>query len=174
MYLNSGTDYYLVVLTDIEIVCKSGLIIRSPNIKYKLLSYPDINKIEIMTVSKMKQSDIYDEICKKCIVELIGFKDQEIDFNLSPAGIVEHIAFKIKENSRKIIEDIEQSYQKMTELCSLYERMAMVVAYYTNNTYEYTQQLPIDELLKRYTLCSIAFPNVPPIEFEKEEESKVG
>lgn len=176
MYLHSGVDYFLVTLQDLAITCKSGLVILSPNIKIKLLSYPDINKVEIMTASKgMKESEINEEICNKCIISIIGFEEEEIDFDESPAGIVDHLATKIKYNSFLITKDIEQSYIQMVSVSSLYERMALVVAHYTNNTYEYSQNLPIDELLKRYTICSLAFPrDVPAIEFAKEEESKVG
>lgn len=174
MYLKSGNDYYLVNLEGISIVCKSGLAILSPNIKIKLLSYPDINKIEMMQMSGMKDTDINEEICNKCIISLIGFESEEIDLEESPAGIIDHLATKIRLNSTLIINNVEDSYQRMASACSLYERLAMVVAHYTNNTYEYTQNLPIDELLKRYTLCSLSFRDVPPIEFEKVEESRVG
>lgn len=175
MYLNSGVDYLLIVLDGIEVTCQSGLRIRSPNIKFKLLSYPDINKVNLMITSGMKEEDINEEIFKKCVIELIGFPEEVIDIDESPAGIVDHIATKIKYNSNALLSNIEETYQHMVSIASLYERMALVVAHYTNNTYEYTQQLPVDELIKRYTLCSIAFGrDVPPIEFEKEEETKVG
>lgn len=175
MYLNSGVDYLLIVLEGIEVTCKSGLRIISPNIKFKLLSYPDINKVNLMVTSGMKEVDINDEIFNKCVLEIIGFKDEVIDTEESPAGIVEHIAEKIKLNSKALLNDLEETYQHMVVTASLYERMAMAVAHYSNHPYEYVQQLPIDELIKRYTICSLAFPReVPAIVFEKEEESKVG
>lgn len=174
MYLKSGNDYFLVNLQGISIICKSGLAILSPNIKIKLMSYPDINKVQMMEASGMKESDINEEICNKCVVSLLGFEEEEIDFDESPAGVIDHLATKIKLNSILIVNNIEESYGKMVVACSLYERLAMVVAYYTNNTYEFTQNLPIDELLKRYTLCSLSFRDVPPLESNVEEESKVG
>lgn len=174
MYLKSGNDYYLVNLQGISIICKSGLAILSPNIKIKLMSYPDINKVEMMQASGMKEADINEEICNKCVISLIGFEEEEIDFEESPAGVIDHLATKIRLNSLLIIENIEDSYQKMVAACSLFERLVMVVSYYTNNTYEYTQNLPIDVLIKRYTLCSLAFKDVPAIEFNVEEESRVG
>ena len=174
MYLNSGTDYYIVVLKDLTIVCKSGLHIISPNIIIKLLSYPDINKLEMMQTSGMKEWDINEEICSKCIISIIGFETETIDLDESPAGIIDHIATKIKLNSLIVIEDLPKTYIQMASICSILERLAMVVAHYSNNTYEYTQQLPIDELLKRYAICSLIFRDVPPIESTEEEESKIG
>lgn len=174
MYLKSGVDYYLVNLNGITIICKSGLVIQSPNIKFKLLSYPDINKIEMMESSGMKESDINEEIFLKSVIAVIGFEDEEIDIDESPAGIVDHVATKIKLNSILLLKDIEDTYQQLAASCSLLERLAITVAYYTNNTYEYTQSLPIDELFKRYALCSLTFRDVPPIEANVEQESKVG
>lgn len=175
MYLNTGVDYYLATLPDIIVVCKSGLRIRSPNIKFKLLSYPDLNKIELMVTSGMNRLDINDEICSKCILGIVGFDNEEIDFSESPCFVSDYIATKIENNSRTIINDVEKAFTSLSGSSSLYERLSLVVAHYTNNSYEFTQKLPIDELVKRYALCSMSFPNVvPPIEFEEEKESRVG
>lgn len=174
MYLQSGVDYYLVSLTGLTIICKSGTALLSANIKIKLLSYPDINKVNSMVASNMPLSDINEEICNKCILSILGYEDEVIDLNESPAGIVDTIATKIRLNSLLLIQNPEESYSTMLNSCSLYERMALIVAHYTNNTYEVVQELPIDELFKRYTLCSLAFRDVPAIEFEKEIESRVG
>ena len=175
MYLTSGIDYYVVVLEDIDVICKSGLRIRSPNIQFRLLSYPDLNKIILMEQSGLANDKINDEIFNKCIIGIIGFDNEHIDFEESPAGIVDHLSHKILVNSKKLIENIEESFQVISESASIYERLALVVSHYTNNTYEFTQQLPLDELIKRYALCSQAFPGlVPALVFEKEEESKVG
>ena len=175
MYLNSGVDYYLVVLKDIVVHLKSGLSIVSPSIKFKLLSYPDLNKISIMEASGMAESSINEEVCEKCIIGVEGFDGDAIDFDESPAGIVDHISTKIKYNSLIILNQIEEAYNSFVVSSSLLERMSIVVSYYTNNSYEVTQQLPVDELVKRYTICSLAFPQqVPPLILKTEEESRVG
>lgn len=175
MYLNSGTDYYVVSLEGLEVVCKSKLRIMSPNVKFKLLSYSDLNKIQLMRSSGMKKEDAYEEICNKCIIGIIGFENEEINFDESPAGIVDHIGLKIMHNSSILTQDIEESFASVMSGVSIYERLAMVVARYSGNSYEFCQQLPLDDLLKRYAICHLAFPNdVPPIVFEKEEESAVG
>ena len=86
-----------------------------------------------------------------------------------------HIGFKILENSKQITNDIEESFNILSSSISLYERISMVVSYYSNIKYEDSQQLPLDELIKRYALCAQAFPQiVPPLVFEKEEESRIG
>lgn len=174
MYLKSGIDYYLLNLKDLTITCKSGNVLVSPNLKFKLLSYPDLNKIEMMESSGMKESTINEEIVSKCLISILGFEDEELDIDNSPAGIIDHLATKIKLNSFMLIKDLEQSYQAYFNSLAIMDRLIMVVAHYTNNTYEFTQALPIDEIIKRYTLCSVSFSGVPPIEFQEEQESKVG
>lgn len=175
MYLKSGVDYYLVNLDGIVIVCKSGESILSPNFKIKLLSYPDINKVNMMLASGMKESDVNEEVVKKCLISIIGFENEELDIDQSPAGVIDHLATKIRLNSTMVIEDIEKSFEILHQSCSIYERIALVVSHFTNQTYDYCKELPIDELVKRYALCSIAFPSqAPALVFEVEEESKVG
>lgn len=175
MYLTSGVDYYVVVLEEIDVFCNSGLQIRSPNIKFKLLSYPDLNKVMLMEQSGISKDKINEEIVNKSIVGIIGFESETINLDESPAGVVDQLAYKILENSRKIVTDLETAFNELANSCSMFEQICLVVSNYTNNTYEYTQQLPLDELIKRYALCHMAFPSVvPPIAKEKEVESKVG
>ena len=174
MYLSSGVDYYLVSLADITIICESGTIISSPNFKIKLLSYPDINKVEMMQQSGMKDFDINEEIVNKCLISIIGFETEKLDIENSPAGVIDHIATKIKLNSLLCVNNIEETFQKFSTSSNLFDRLAIVVAYYTNNTYEFTHQLPIDDLMKRYSLCYLSFPGVVPLELNEEVESKVG
>lgn len=175
MYLKSGTDYYMVPLEGIDVICKSGLIIRSPNIKFKLLSYPDLNKIDLMFSSGMRESDINEEICNKCIECILGFEDEVLNYEETPAGVFDHIGTKIRLNSLTIIDNIEETYQKYLTVLSIYERLALVVSHYTATPYDLVKEYPIDELFKRYTLCSLAFPNtVPAIELQEEKVSKVG
>lgn len=175
MYLTSGIDYYVVVLEEIDVFCKSGLQIRSPNIKFKLLSYPDLNKVMLMEQSGIGVEKINEEIVEKSVLGIIGFDNEFINYDESPAGVVDQLAYKILENSRKLILNLEEAFNTLSASASMFEQMSLVVARFTNNTYEYTQQLPLDELIKRYALCTKAFPNdAPIIAKEEEKESKVG
>lgn len=175
MYLNSGVDYFVTLLDGLFVVCESGVLIQSPNIKFKLLSYPDMSKIDLMYQSKMSVEDIYEEIIEKCVVEVIGFPEEKIDFNESSAGIFKTLAIKILENSKMLVADLEQSFNSFTNTTTLLDQLALVVGYYTHLGYEKSKELPIDELLKRYALCCKGFSQtVPPIVLQEEVESKVG
>ena len=174
MYLNSGTDYYIGIFDNSHVITESGFAIQAPNIKFKLLSYPDLNKIELMMKSGMSQDNIYDEIVVKCVEEIIGFPQETIDLEESPAGVIDTLAKKILENSKIILEDLEKSYEHFISSTPLLDKFALIVGHYTGLSYNEAKNLPSDELIKLYSLCSISFPNVAPIVFEEEVESKVG
>ena len=95
MFLTSGTSYYIIALSGSYIHCKSGLVIPSPQVKIKLLTYSDLYKINLMEQSKISLEDIYEEICNKCVLGIQHFEDEEIDYISSPAGIVGHIGQNI-------------------------------------------------------------------------------
>lgn len=172
MFLGTGIDYYVVPLEGIDIVCKSGAMIRSPLLKVKLLSYPDFNKVELLIRSGRDIDYIYEEVCNHRIESIIGYEQEEIDFNESPAGVLLHIGKKLLDNSRIVLEDLVKSYEELSNSVTLLEQISMIVANHSNHTYEYTKSLPIDELIKRYAICSATF-NYAPIQNE-EENSRVG
>ena len=174
MYLNSGVDYYIGIFDNSFIITNSGFVIQSPNIKFKLLSYPDLNKVELMSKSGMSENDIYDEIVVKCVEDIIGFPEETIDLEESPAGVIDTLAKKILENSKMILEDLEKTYEHFSTSIPLLDKLVLIVGHYTGSSFDETKLLPVDELIKRYTLCSLSFPNVPPIVFETEVESRVG
>lgn len=172
MLLGTGVDYYIVPLEGIDITCKSGVMIRSPIIKFKLLSYPDLNKIELLSRSGKSAEYIYEEVCNNKIECILGHEGQVIDFDNSPAGVLIHLGRKLVDNSRTVLEDLVTSYSSLAESVTILDQIAMIVSNHSNNTYEYTKDLPVDELLKRYAICVTCF-NYSPIE-PTEEDSKVG
>ena len=174
MYLKSGEDYYLASLPGIELLMKSGLIITSPNIKFRLLSFSELNKVETMLQAGMNTNEIDDEITQTCVAYVIGFENEEIDFDNCIAFITSHLASKIFLNSKHLVEDLEKTYNNYMTTIGLVDQVMTVVSYYTNTPYKEVKSLPIDELLKRYTVCSTLFPNVPPIIKQEIQESKVG
>lgn len=171
MLLGSGVDYYILPLDDLDIQCKSGLCIRSPTLKYRLLSYPDINKVEILLRSGKDIDVVYEEVCIDKIETIMGYPDEVVDFDNSPAGLVPHLGRKIIDNSRLVLEDLEKSFLQLSESLTILDRLSIVVSNHTNEAYTQVKQLPIDELLKRYALCCISF-GYPPIQ-SKEEVNKV-
>lgn len=175
MYLTSGSDYYLAVLEGIDVTCKSGLVIRSPNIKFRLLTLSELSKTEVMKASGMLNININDEIVDLAVLGIIGFEGEKIDFENSPAFVADHLADKIRLNTKTILEDLEGAYNEFITTLNLIEIFAMIVSYYSNTSYENVMNLSLDEVIKRYTICSKAFPHVvPPIKFEEEKSSKVG
>ena len=175
MFLTSGSNYYSVPLTDIIINCKSGMRIPNPNIQFKLLSISDLNKIDLMTASKINDEEIYEEICGKCILNILHFPQEVIDFDNSPAGIVEHIGGKILYHSRQVVTDLPKSFELFSTTVTVFDQIYAFVSRYTCTPIKEVREYPIDFLLREYSILQASFPNeVLPISSEEDQVSKVG
>jgi len=175
MFLTSGTSYYSIPLLNINLTCKSKNIIQDPNIKFKLLSFSDLTKIDILLSSNISMSEIYDEICHKCILGILYHEGEEIDFERSPAGVLEHLGEKILYHSRDIIKDIQKTFEIFSSNITLLDQIQAFVSRYTCTPLKEIRDLPLDQLLRDFSIVQAAFPNeIQPIVLEEEKVSKVG
>lgn len=175
MFLTSGNSYYSIPLMNIILVCNSGQKVQNPNIMFNLLSYSDLNKIDIMMASNMDDEDIYEEICVKCIRGLMHFPDEVINFNESPAGIVTHLGQKILHHSRQTCENIQETFAVFSNTVTLVDQLTAFVSRYTCTPIREVRDYPIDRLVREYSIIQSAFPNeMQPIVIEEEKVSRVG
>lgn len=175
MFLTSGTAYYSIPLPNITIMCKSKHMIQDPNIKFKLLSFSDITKIDILFASNMSMSDIYDEICNKCILGILYYEGEEIDFERSPAGVLEHLGEKILYHSRDLLKDIQKTFEIFSSNITLLDQIQAFVSRYTVTPIKEVRDLPLDQLIRDFSIIQAAFPNeIQPIVLEEEQVSRVG
>lgn len=175
MFLTSGSSYYLIALSGSYIHCQSGLVIPSPQVKVKLLSYSDLYKIDLMDQSKVTLEDIYEEICNKCILGIQHFEDESIDYVHSPAGIVGHIGQNILHHSRDVFMDLPKTFAAFSQSVTLIDQVQAFVSRYTCTPIKEVRELPIDQLLKDFSIIQSSFPHeIQPIQNQEEEISKVG
>lgn len=175
MFLSSGTSYYSVPLTNLIITCKSEQKIHSPNIMFDLLSYSDLNKIEMMMSSNMDLEDIYEEICNKCIRGIMHFPNEAIDYDASPAGVVTHLGQKILHHSRQTCEHIQETFAVFSENVTLIDQLTAFVSRYTCTPIKEVREYPVDRIVREYSILQAAFPSeLQPIVIEEEKVSRVG
>lgn len=175
MFLTSGTSYYIVALSGSYIHCKSGLVIPSPQVKIKLLTYSDLYKINLMEQSKISLEDIYEEICNKCILGIQHFEEEEIDYVSSPAGIVGHIGQNILHHSRDVFFDLPKTFEAFSNSVTLIDQIHAFVSRYTCTPIKEVREMPIDQLLKDFSIIQSSFPQeIQPIQAPEDEISKVG
>lgn len=174
MFLTSGVSYYSVPLKGLQIHTKSGKIIDNANIKIRLLSFADLSKLEMLRLSNVSESDIYEEICSKCILGVLYYEDEEIDLEQSPAGIVQHIGLKVLYHSQDVIKDLEQTYNSFMNTITTIDGIQAKVAFYTNTQIDVVRDYGVDRLIRDYAILSTVFSDVPPIVKAEPTESKVG
>lgn len=175
MFLSSGSSYYSVPLTGTTIKCRSGLVIQSPTIKFNLLSYSDLFKIDLMINSNMNLSDVHEEICQRCILGILHFEDEDIDYINSPAGIFDHIGSKILHHSKDIISNPEVTYNTLVQTVTIFDQLTVFVSRYTSTPIKEVREYPVDKLFKEYCILQTSFPNeLQPIAIQEEQYSKVG
>lgn len=174
MFLTSGNSYYSVPLSGLIVQCKSGLRLSSPTIKFKLLSYSDLTKIDLMIASGIQDEEVFEEICKKCIEGLIYLPNEELDYDVSPAGIIPHIGNKILHHSREVCVDIPQTFSMFSANVTLIDQISAFVSRYTCTPIREIRDYPVDQLLREFAIIQAAFPNeVQPIVQEEETVSRV-
>ena len=175
MYLKSGEDYWLIPLIDKKVICTDGSLIKSPNVKVRLLNYFELSKCISMQDTGMNELDINEEICEVCVLGMIGFDHKKIDFLKSDAFICDTIANKIVNESYLVLQDLPKAYSALVSTVSEVERLAAIVSHYLHIPYTQVSLMPVDEIVKKYSICALSFPGLAPIEYAEEEgPSKVG
>lgn len=175
MFLTTGHSFYTVPLSGTYIKTKKGLLIENPSITFKLLSFSDLAKLEIMIQSGIDISEVYLEICNKSITGVIHLEGDNIDFMASPAGVLDHLGSKILHHSKGVLDDLPTTFSAMLNRVTLLDQIEAVVCRYTNTPMVEIKCLPLDELIKKYSVLHASFPNeVMPIVIEEDEVSKVG
>ena len=105
-----------------------------------------------MEQSGLANDKINDEIFNKCIIGIIGFDNEQIDFEESPAGIVDHLSHKILVNSKKLIENIE-SIAKEANCKELFIPSSVYACeFYRKFGFDYLNGKKVQNEDKEYTL----------------------
>ena len=175
MFLTSGSAYYSIPLQGITVRSTTGEQIHSPNIRFKLLSVSDLSKVDLLMTSKLSMSEIYEEICGKCILGVLYYEDVVIDFDQSPAGVLEHLGQKILHHSRELLTDIQKTFEIFSSNVTLLDQIQAFVSRYTVTPIADVRELPLDQLLRDFSIIQSTFPHeVQPIVLEEEQVSRVG
>lgn len=127
-----------------------------------------------MVASSMQEEDIFEEICNKCVLGLVYLPNEQLDYDISPAGIVSHLGNKILHHSRDACNDIPKTFQMLSNHITLIDQITAFVSRFTCTPIKEVRDYPIDQLLRDFTIIQSAFPNeVQPITQEEEQVSKV-
>lgn len=171
-YLESGVDYYLIKFPNVSVITVDGYEINNLNIKVRLLTFSELNKC-LQLQQTTSNLEVNEEIFKSCFLGILGFKDITLDFDKSPAGLIDTVSQIIYNESYKICTNLPTNFNSVVTTINNIETTAAAISHYLNICYTEVINYPIDKLLRLYAICHITF-KLPPLVATEEVESKVG
>jgi len=172
MYLNSGSNYYLIPLENVIIYTQSGLSIKNPNFKIRLLSYAEFKKVTTLIEAKASNTEISDEIFTACFLGILGFEDEVVDFDATPLAI-QLIADSIYLRTQQAIVRPEITFNNFLISTNLFDIWCGLVANILNIPFEDVVVKPVDEVIRLYSLAYLVSNRaIAPIAAEEPEKNK--
>ena len=143
------------------IITNKGDIIDEPTLLVSLFTKVEIEYfLQLLKLNTLQTLIIEEGIVKENVVGIVGYPDQSIDLNFTPAGVITLIASSISFKSEEIIaNEGNKVYEDIANSVNTIEVMANIISFYMNTRYEEVIQLPINEIFRRYAICQKSFPN---------------
>lgn len=175
MYLKAGSNYYLIPFVNRVVYTKSGLIIKNPNFKVRLLSISELSKVEILKQSKVDEAVIYEQIYDICFLGLMGFDSEEF-LKDDLAFIVTEIGRLVYNKTISITTDMPKEFNNCLEEITSVEVWSGYISNILNMNYKDIITKGIDEIIKLYAIAYVCSnKTIPPIALaESNVNSKIG
>lgn len=170
MFLDSGVNYYIIPFNNRVVYTQSGLIIKNPTIKVKLLSLSEYTKINTLKNAKERDSVINEEIFNSCYLGLLGFEEEVL--NAEDSGfLVDTVAnYVLQESSKRFLEPAKE-VEEYEKVLTKPEIWSGYISNILNIPYDQVILKPIDELIRLYTICFIvAGGTIPNIDLKPRTE----
>lgn len=176
MLLSTKEGYYIIPLQGVTVVCKSGTTLDNPIIMFELLSFSNLQKIDLMITSGIREDDIHEEIVLRNVLGILYKENEEIDYIKTPAGVITHLGEKILHHSRDVVLNVFDYFASFSNQVTLIDQVMAFVSRYTCTPLDQVKKYPVDKLLKDFATVQAAFPHEvqPLIPSEEEQESSVG
>ena len=89
--------------------------------------------------------------------------------------MLEHLGEKILYHSRDLLKDIQKTFEIFSSNITLLDQIQAFVSRYTVTPIKEVRDLPLDQLIRDFSIIQAAFPNeIQPIVLEEEQVSRVG
>lgn len=151
-------DLIIVKLGSLNVVSTKGDNYRNAYAVCKLLSVNQIRRIDTVVNDTPVVHDALEEsIVKECLIDIIGIKKEDIDFDKSDAGIVTRIANAVIVKSISNVNNPLEHLNKLSEQISFIETVGAIVSRYMNISYLEVLELPINIVLRYFSICQKAF-----------------
>lgn len=168
MYLQSGTNYYIIPFPNVVVYTQSGLTIKNPNIKIRLLTYPELSKLQVLIESGITLSEINEEIFTACYLGLLGFEEETLLLDETPY-LVETVGLKLYEESIKIVSDPPRYFNSCLNNFNVFDIWCGIIANVLNLNFDEVCLKPVNEIIRLYSIAyMVSNKTIQPIALEEQ------
>lgn len=154
---NSGHNGIAIQLKGIEVTI-NGNIYKDPICIARLLSMREIERLDkFNTTTPESRIFLDEEIVSNVFESFLGISDL-VNWQEMEAGIVTTIANAVKLKSIEMISDPERFLAEYESTINVYNSIQAIVARFMATPFSEVENLPINELLRRYAICIATYP----------------
>lgn len=160
---NSGEHGVAITLSGLEVTI-NGNIYNEPICIARLLTIQELERLEsFKSDTEISKAILDQELVNLVFVSFLGITDT-VDWEEIEAGVITTIADAIKAKSMQIAFDVTGYINFSQQQLGVYHSIQAIVSRFLSTPFDVVEKLPINELLRRYAICQMTFPQeVQPI-----------
>lgn len=165
--ISLGEDKYLSHLKDLDIEI-NGKLFTGLTIIFRLLTLNELKLVDKFLPGKQDKRDsaasitieLEEDIFKKCVHHIFNIENiDDIDLDKIEAGVISTISGLILRQSYQLVQNPIKSIESFKPMISILDQIQLVVCKYYNMSYKDIVTIPLDELLKKYAVIDLTFPD---------------
>ncbi len=154
---NSGKYGVAIPLTGLEVNI-NGLVYKDPICIARLLSIHELERYNNFdTQSPQSMMMIEEEIIENVFESFLGITER-VDWGKIDAGVISTIVKSIIIKSQYMIIDIINTVENYKSSFNVIHSIAAIVSRFSATPYDQVENLPISEIIRRYSILQATFP----------------
>lgn len=164
---NSGIHGVSIPLTGLEVTI-NGNVYSDPICIARLLTIDELERVnKFDTTSPKSRCLIEEDIIQNTFESFIGITE-DVDWSDVEAGIITTIVDAIVLKSMSYAQDVLMAVAEFSSELNILHSIQAIVSRFTSTPFSEVEQLPINELLRRYSICIVTFPEEVRVPQEEE------
>lgn len=149
------------------------VVYENPIVAARLLTVKEIQRINYLDIEHpVARMQIEEDILNNVFREIVGVGNS-IDWEECEAGLVETIVNSIVLTSISYVSDSIKKYEDLIGTINVINSMCAIISRFLSTPFSEVEQLPINEIFRRYAICVMAFPKeVMPIQEAQEDDGE--
>ena len=165
-------DLIVISLSGVSIISKNGTTIyKNGYAVCRLLSVDELKRLDTINNENAQVHDSVEySVATTTLLDYIGINKDEIDYDASDAGLIPRIANAVIIKSLEILKDPLSRLAAYEQEISFTETISAIVSRYMNIPYTEVTGMPVNKVLRLFSICKKAFPTEVRIGEEGPEE----